>query len=566
MTKPIASVALMQLYERGKFQLLDPVHRYIPEWRTLQVGEEHDDGTVTLVKPQRPMNIRDVLMHTTGLPGSLFPDNPIDAGVRRGPARAGARPDTRERHRPAGPAPAEVPSRHPLELRAVHRHRRTPRRDPLGPALRRVPAPGALRAARHDRHRVLRPRGDAAAPGRLLPVPPGQHAQPDGGRVRQPRDQRPHSYLSGAGGLVSTTARLRRLLPDAGERGTTRRSARARAQDHRAHDGQPPAGRRDAAGHRHRRLRRGGFEGVGFGLGFAVGLGPAATAMAGSAGEYYWGGAASTAFWVDPAEDLFVVFMTQLFPSIAYPFRAPAAGAGLPGHRRLMTRGRGPAEGPVERSPGSSRRQVVPRFAGPATFARLPTADAVATVGHRGGRHPLRRRHQLPARAPGSGRRRCARLPTAATVQPDPGRPALRVGPGGGRWGYGLYALRPGGGRRRRFRPGRRRSWRTGGGWWPSAATTRWPCPPPGHLGPPRAAGPGALRRAPRHLGHLLRQRFTHGTPFRRAWEEGLLLRDHSVHVGLRGPLYSGTDLAEDSGWGSRRYHRARWPSWASQP
>jgi CubicO group peptidase (beta-lactamase class C family) len=65
-----------------------------------------------------------------------------------------------------------------------------------------------------------------------------------------------------------------------------------------------------------------GFDGVGFGLGFAVGLGPAATAMAGSAGEYYWGGAASTAFWVDPAEDLFVVFMTQLFPSIAYPFRA----------------------------------------------------------------------------------------------------------------------------------------------------------------------------------------------------------------------------------------------------
>ncbi len=65
-----------------------------------------------------------------------------------------------------------------------------------------------------------------------------------------------------------------------------------------------------------------GFEGVGFGLGFAVGLGPAATAMAGSAGDYYWGGAASTAFWIDPAEDLFVVFMTQLFPSIAYPFRS----------------------------------------------------------------------------------------------------------------------------------------------------------------------------------------------------------------------------------------------------
>ena len=50
MTKPIASVALMQLYERGSFQLLDPVHRYIPEWRTHQVGEVQDDGSVTLVQ------------------------------------------------------------------------------------------------------------------------------------------------------------------------------------------------------------------------------------------------------------------------------------------------------------------------------------------------------------------------------------------------------------------------------------------------------------------------------------------------------------------------------------
>ena len=65
-----------------------------------------------------------------------------------------------------------------------------------------------------------------------------------------------------------------------------------------------------------------GFDGVGFGLGFAVGQGPAATAMAGSVGEFYWGGAASTAFWVDPIEDLFVVFMTQLIPSVAYPIRA----------------------------------------------------------------------------------------------------------------------------------------------------------------------------------------------------------------------------------------------------
>jgi CubicO group peptidase (beta-lactamase class C family) len=61
--------------------------------------------------------------------------------------------------------------------------------------------------------------------------------------------------------------------------------------------------------------------GIGFGLGFAVNLDPAKVLLPGSVGEYYWGGAASTAFWIDPAEDLIVVFMTQLLPSSTYPIR-----------------------------------------------------------------------------------------------------------------------------------------------------------------------------------------------------------------------------------------------------
>ena len=64
------------------------------------------------------------------------------------------------------------------------------------------------------------------------------------------------------------------------------------------------------------------YEGVGFGLGFSINLGPGRTGAAGSAGEFAWGGAASTAFWIDPAEDLSVVFLTQLLPSATYDFRA----------------------------------------------------------------------------------------------------------------------------------------------------------------------------------------------------------------------------------------------------
>ena len=61
--------------------------------------------------------------------------------------------------------------------------------------------------------------------------------------------------------------------------------------------------------------------GVGFGLGVAVVVDPVAARMVCSAGEYNWGGLASTTFWVDPVEDLTVVFMTQLMPSSSYPLR-----------------------------------------------------------------------------------------------------------------------------------------------------------------------------------------------------------------------------------------------------
>jgi CubicO group peptidase (beta-lactamase class C family) len=63
------------------------------------------------------------------------------------------------------------------------------------------------------------------------------------------------------------------------------------------------------------------FDGIGFGLGFSVMLDPADAQILGSPGEFAWGGAASTYFWVDPEEDMLVIFLTQLMPSSAYPIR-----------------------------------------------------------------------------------------------------------------------------------------------------------------------------------------------------------------------------------------------------
>src|SRR5258708_16272604 len=67
MTKPITGVALMSLYERGMFQLNDPVTRFIPQWRDLKVRQRAEDGSEQLVDPQRPMTVRDLMMHMSGL-------------------------------------------------------------------------------------------------------------------------------------------------------------------------------------------------------------------------------------------------------------------------------------------------------------------------------------------------------------------------------------------------------------------------------------------------------------------------------------------------------------------
>ena len=132
----------------------------------------------------------------------------------------------------------------------------------------------------------------------------------------------PPSYLSGAGGLVSTTrdyVAFCQMLANGGQldgrRVIGRKTLELMRQNHLpggATLADLAVGGFGRSQLRGRRLR---------GSRFAVGLGPVATAMASSAGEYYWGGAASTAFWIDPVEDLFCVFMTQLFPSAAYPFR-----------------------------------------------------------------------------------------------------------------------------------------------------------------------------------------------------------------------------------------------------
>ncbi len=302
-----------------------------------------------------------------------------------------------------------------------------------------------------------------------------------------------------------------------------------------------------------------GFEGVGFGLGFAVGLGPAATAMAGLGRRVLLGRRGQHGLLGRPGRGPLRRLHDPALPLHRLPVPGPAARARVPGHRRLMSR-------------AAARGRPV----APVPSARPTPASSPASPG----------RPPSPAcRRP----TRCRSWDIAVVGVPFDGgtsyRPGARFGPAAVRQGSRL--LRP-------YNPAARTPCPSSWPRWstpatsrarPSAPRRRWRRSRPaaealldggGRLvaigGDHTVALPllraTAARHGPLALVHFdahldtwdtyFGQRFTHGTPFRRAWEEGLLLRDHSMHVGLRGPLYSGTDLRRRRRHGLRAGHDRR--------
>ena len=129
------------------------------------------------------------------------------------------------------------------------------------------------------------------------------------------------SFFSGGGGLCSTAAdylTFCRALLNGGELGGVRligpKTLKLMTSNHL------PGGR-DLPAMSRSMFAEATYNGIGFGLGFAVTMDPAQTLLPGSVGEYNWGGAATTSFWIDPAEELIAIFMTQVLPSSAYPVR-----------------------------------------------------------------------------------------------------------------------------------------------------------------------------------------------------------------------------------------------------
>lgn len=321
MTKPVTSVALMTLVEEGLIALDDPVAKHIPAWKDLAVFAAGVAPGFMTTPVARPMQVVDLLRHTSGLTYGFQSRTNIDAAYRKLKVD-----DVYAGHDLEGFI--DMLAKLPLEFSPGEAWNYSVATDVCGYLVQKVSGKPLDQALRE---RIFEP---------LKMVDTGFHvredqrgrlgacynATPQGGLKLQDDPQtstylKPPSFLSGGGGLVSTAAdymRFANMLLNGGELDGARilapKTIQLMASNHL------PGGK-DLTELSRSLFSESTNAGVGFGLGFAVVFDPPKTLIACSMGEYYWGGAASTAFWVDPVEQVTAVFMTQLLPSSSYPIR-----------------------------------------------------------------------------------------------------------------------------------------------------------------------------------------------------------------------------------------------------
>jgi CubicO group peptidase (beta-lactamase class C family) len=336
MTKPIVCVALMTLYEQGRFQMFEPVSEYIPAFADLRVYAGREGAEVVLADLEREVTIRDLLTHTSGLTYHFLEDGPVEELYRQ--ARVCSekplsefvadmlkmplafQPGTAFGYSFAHDVVAyliEVMSGQPLDvylrenlfgpLRMVDTGYYVPQEE-LG-RLASMYGTGEILEPEQTRSKLYT---DVETAGnRLVASSAGALAS------------RPHNVLRGGHGLVSTAQdyyRFCQMLLNggqlAGERILSRKTVELMTANHLASELLP--------------FEIGGeyFCGYGYGLGFRVAMDIGQCQILGSEGEFGWGGAASTYFWIDPREEFIGVQMAQFQPNghyqIANDFRVAA--------------------------------------------------------------------------------------------------------------------------------------------------------------------------------------------------------------------------------------------------
>jgi CubicO group peptidase (beta-lactamase class C family) len=326
MTKPVTSVAAMMLYEQGAFELTDPVSRFIPSFKNMRVFTGGSDQRPVTVPAIEPVRIWHLLTHTSGLTYGFHRSHPVDGMYRAAGFDLGLRPGTLEE---ACDSWASLP----LLFQPGSEWNYSVATDVLG---RVVEVASGQSLDDFFAARIFGPLGMTDTAFYVKPDELGRLAalyarSLDGkaGRFNALAEEvrKPPVMLSGGGGLVSTAADYNRflqlLLPrsdsPAGELdGVRLLSPRTVSYMGRNH----LPGNKDLEQYGRPLNAESPQRGVGFGLGFAVVIDPVPGRVDCSPGELSWGGAASTAFWIDPAEELTASFFTQLIPSSAHPIRS----------------------------------------------------------------------------------------------------------------------------------------------------------------------------------------------------------------------------------------------------
>ena len=327
MSKPITAVALMMLVEEGLIGLDDAVHIHIPAWERLGV---YASGTPTLLadappsfmttSTTRPMKIVDLATHTSGLTYGFMMRTAVDAAYRR--------MKIVDRQTEGGlQGMIDQLAKLPLDFSPGTAWNYSVAIDVLGYLVEKL---SGMSFGEFLRRRLFEPLGmhDTA-----FYVPPDKTErftscyQPgaDGQGLKLQDDARgsstyarPPALESGGGGLVSTARdylRFCRMMLNGGTLdGVQILSPKTVALFSLNY---LPDGREVADMAFPGMFSESGYAGVGFSLGCGVNIDVAKTRLPGSLGEYFWGGAAATAFWIDPKEELTVVFMTQVMGSPA---------------------------------------------------------------------------------------------------------------------------------------------------------------------------------------------------------------------------------------------------------
>lgn len=312
MTKPVTSTALMMLYEDGQFQLDRPVSYYIPEFRNLKVHTPQG-----LIDTEREMTIRDLLTHTSGLTYGFMNATPVDALYREHQVEQSNNLEEM----------VEKLCDIPLLFSPGSRWSYSVATDVCGYLVQKIsdtPFDEFLA------EQIFEPLGMEDT-GFVVPedkvhrlAANYERTADDGMRLIDSPESSVYlgkRLLSGGGGLVSTVQdynRFAQMLCGKGEYDGTRilgrKTIELMTSNHMPNNG-------DLASMGQSVFSETPYDGIGFGLGFSVMLDPPTAQILGTPGEFAWGGAASTYFFVDPVEDLVVILLTQLMPSSSYPIR-----------------------------------------------------------------------------------------------------------------------------------------------------------------------------------------------------------------------------------------------------